>query len=289
MRNCRCLFCILCVLSGIALPAMGQLSDTTSYFPFARGNRWQYHSRDFIHTSTIADTVHRNGYNYFDYVIEEQQHHDYFRENNHQVLLWHAPDSCEIVVYDFKATVGDTWALPADYACDLGTAITLADTQITVETPMDTFSNCMRFIHQPSCVDAGRWETWFAPGIGPVQYRDDYFVGAQLFQLTDVSIVSGIENSTTPHFPQSFQLQQNYPNPFNGRTRIVYYCAQAAPMQLSIYSVQGQLLQSYRLDEPTPGWHYYTFEPHSFPSGVYFYCLEGLGHTSPTRKMMYLK
>jgi hypothetical protein len=288
MRNCRRLYRILCVLSGIALPAMGQLPDTTSYFPLARGNRWQYHSTDFIHTATIADTVHRNGHIYFDYEIEEQQQHYYFRENNHQVLLWHAPDSSEIVVYDFTATVGDTWTLPADCACDLGNAITLADTQTTVETPMDTFSNCMRFVHQQSCVDAGRWETWFAPGIGPVQYRDDYFVGAQLFQLTDVSIVTGIENSSAPHIPQSFQLQQNYPNPFNPVTKIKYSVPYSTLISLKVYNLLGQEVAILVEGKKQVGTYTVFFDGSGLSSGVYYYRLETNEFTN-TKKLLLLK
>lgn len=44
--------------------------------------------------------------------------------------------------------------------------------------------------------------------------------------------------------PTDFRLSQNVPNAFNAQTTIIYEIAQAGPVQLSIYTVTGQLIRT---------------------------------------------
>lgn len=69
---------------------------------------------------------------------------------------------------------------------------------------------------------------------------------------------AGQDNRGVPSVPLTAELGDAYPNPFNPETRVVYGVPQDAtgdePMQLSIYSVNGQLVRNLEVD-PSPGWH----------------------------------
>jgi hypothetical protein len=88
---------------------------------------------------------------------------------------------------------------------------------------------------------------------------------------------------------QNFVLYQNYPNPFNPVTTISYALPEAAQVELNVYNLQGQLVQSLvngRLDK---GVHKAEFNSADITSGMYIYSLKVDGKSVQSKKMMLLK
>ena len=93
-------------------------------------------------------------------------------------------------------------------------------------------------------------------------------------------------------------LLQNFPNPFNPETWLPYHLATDAPVSLSIYNVQGQLMRELDLGSQKAG-SYLNRETAAYwdgrdrfgegvSSGVYFYTLHA-GSFRATRRMLVLK
>ena len=137
-------------------------------------------------------------------------------ENTDQIFIYNTKDSSEYLLYDFTASVGESWELPNDYDCSFGIKITLVGKNDTVITPAGTYYNCYHFSHQPNCFDAGIIETWFAKGIGKVKFEKESISGIRRFVLSD--LITSVENDNRKDF--SYRLFQNYPNPFNPSTNI---------------------------------------------------------------------
>ena len=107
--------------------------------------------------------------------------------------------------------------------------------------------------------------------------------------------VLGWESS---RIPEETSLLPNYPNPFNPETWIPYQLAEPADVTLTIYSVDGKLVQSLALGHQPVG----TYQSRSraaywdgknelgepVASGVYFYTLTA-GEFTATRKMLIRK
>ncbi len=71
--------------------------------------------------------------------------------------------------------------------------------------------------------------------------------------------------------PQTPGLGQNYPNPFNPVTTIPFYLPDRLPVTLSIYTLQGQRIETL-LDQTMPaGYHSITWDANQLNSGVYLY------------------
>ena len=92
--------------------------------------------------------------------------------------------------------------------------------------------------------------------------------------------------------PYNFTLSQNYPNPFNPTTRIKYSVLQTSQVQLKVYDVLGNEVETLVNGEKPVGTYEITWDAASgsrrMPSGVYFYTLSA-GKFTAVKKMILLK
>jgi len=70
----------------------------------------------------------------------------------------------------------------------------------------------------------------------------DELVG--VLESADISQIINSVRLKTPAVASEFRLEANYPNPFNPSTTIRYHLRQATHVDLSIYNIQGQRLQT---------------------------------------------
>jgi len=85
-----------------------------------------------------------------------------------------------------------------------------------------------------------------------------------------------------------FQLKQNYPNPFNPTTMIQYQISEKAPVTLSVYNIQGKLLETLVQTEQKTGHYTISSDGSDLASGIYYYKLV-CGSQTLTRKMTLLQ
>jgi photosystem II stability/assembly factor-like uncharacterized protein len=85
-----------------------------------------------------------------------------------------------------------------------------------------------------------------------------------------------------------FSLSQNYPNPFNPKTIINYEIPEQCIVQLKIYDLLGQEINTLINEEQLTGKYEIEFDGGNLPSGVYFYRMQA-GSFSQTKKFIILR
>ncbi|MEL0010394.1 MAG: T9SS type A sorting domain-containing protein, partial [Bacteroidota bacterium] len=88
--------------------------------------------------------------------------------------------------------------------------------------------------------------------------------------------------------PTEFALSQNYPNPFNPSTQIEFSIPEASQVQLEVFNMLGQKVQTLKNERMAAGYYSVVFEAGGLSSGVYFYQLR-MGNQVLTKQMLLLK
>ncbi len=118
--------------------------------------------------------------------------------------------------------------------------------------------------------------------IGEIQARD----GSNGSVTVGIGSVTDVPGDSVP--PRVSVLHQNYPNPFNPLTTISFDLAVAGRVRISVYNIDGRLVQALADRVMSPGGHSVTWDARKHASGVYFYRLEAPGF-SETKKMIMVK
>jgi len=100
-------------------------------------------------------------------------------------------------------------------------------------------------------------------------------------------IVTGILDETST-VPKEYVLNQNYPNPFNPTTKIKYGIPKAGTVQLKIYNILGQEVQTLVNKYMEAGIYEVEFNCMNFSSGIYLYRISS-GNFSQIKKMILMK
>lgn len=93
------------------------------------------------------------------------------------------------------------------------------------------------------------------------------------FGSCEVADSSAVSNELDEEVPERGSLYQNYPNPFNPTTAIYYELAEASRVDLSVYNLLGQKVQTLISDRKSAGLHQVMFNAQDLPSGMYVYQL----------------
>jgi len=83
-------------------------------------------------------------------------------------------------------------------------------------------------------------------------------------------------------------LYQNYPNPFQTATTISYSLLEYGFVELKIFDLTGQLIQTLVNHDQKEGMYKVKFSDSDLPAGVYFYQLVIDGKKSDVKKMILL-
>lgn len=86
--------------------------------------------------------------------------------------------------------------------------------------------------------------------------------------------------------PGSYRLDQNFPNPFNPGTTISFEVPHDAVVTLKVFNMLGQEVLTLIDGVVVAGQHRVHFDARSLSSGVYYYRLEGAGHTLVKRMLL---
>jgi hypothetical protein len=102
-----------------------------------------------------------------------------------------------------------------------------------------------------------------------------------ILESADVSQLITAVKSKTPVVASEFRLETNYPNPFNPSTTIRYHLQQATNVDLSIYNIQGERIQTLVRAYQTGGEYNVQWNGKvngiTAASGVYFARLSAVG------------
>jgi len=88
--------------------------------------------------------------------------------------------------------------------------------------------------------------------------------------------------------PDEYVLYQNYPNPFNPSTKINYALPQSSKVNLTVYSMIGEVVGVLVDEIQVEGFHEIDFDASTLPSGIYLYRLVA-NENIQVKKMILLK
>jgi Concanavalin A-like lectin/glucanases superfamily/Secretion system C-terminal sorting domain len=97
---------------------------------------------------------------------------------------------------------------------------------------------------------------------------------------------SSVENENK--LPETFLLSQNYPNPFNPATKINYDIPQSSFVNIKVYDVLGNEIETLVNEQKLKGNYEINFDASRLASGIYFYQLQA-GSFISTKKMILIK
>ena len=128
-------------------------------------------------------------------------------------------------------------------------------------------------------------------------YLEDVDIAGERSKSEVISVVVPLAQPVLP-IPERFRLLQNYPNPFNPDTWLPYELAVDAPVVISIYNINGQLVRQLNLGKQEAG-YYVTRDKAAYwdgknkvgekvASGVYWYTLRA-GEFHATQRLVILK
>jgi DNA-binding beta-propeller fold protein YncE len=118
---------------------------------------------------------------------------------------------------------------------------------------------------------------------------------------TGRSPISTVAENAFSTIPRTLTVEQNYPNPFSTirhSSTTIYYEIPATtngalPVELAIYNIQGQRVQTLVNEAKLPGrysisWNGIASQGESVPSGVYFYRIKA-GESVATQRLLIIK
>ena len=221
------------------------------------------------------------------------------------VLLWELappepepPHLAADVNEDGQTTIADLILVVADYQ---KTPIVNPRADVNGDGPVDKQDIIIVAEHLGESTDAAPPISFALPeGFTPTMLQQ---VLNRLRAENDGSLafqrgIANLERLLASLIPEKTELLFNYPNPFNPETWIPYQLAEAADVTVSIYTVDGELVQTLRLGQQPAGmyasrhraayWDGKNALGESVASGVYFYTLRA-GDFAATRKMLIRK
>ena len=101
--------------------------------------------------------------------------------------------------------------------------------------------------------------------------EDSDLVGVDTSFNHMVEVVGGTANIDENGLPTRYWLSQNYPNPFNPETTIDFQTDADSHVNISVFDINGNLVQELVNESIESGSHQVKFSGHSIPSGIYFY------------------
>ena len=112
---------------------------------------------------------------------------------------------------------------------------------------------------------------WFSDQVIVANHR--LYAGADERVVVFESIGTGISESQMKK-PASIGLLQNYPNPFNAATEIEFVLQKESRIEMAVFNIQGQAVQSLYRDRQEAGIHRIAWYADPYPAGLYLCRLE---------------
>jgi alpha-amylase len=109
--------------------------------------------------------------------------------------------------------------------------------------------------------------------------------GDTWYQPYETSVEADADASV---LPENFQLYQNFPNPFNATTTIRYYVPEPSRVELRIYNIRGQFVETLVRAPQNRGYHSIVWDAKNLSSGIYL-CQFVAGDYREIRKFVLLK
>lgn len=268
---------------------LGQEKKSTPYFPYQKGDILVYSVYDFdrnylhdIKLSVNKDSLGEDGKRYLSSFLSGQEYSvhssgDIYSDNYYDVE--------NSRVFDSKALITEPWVLTKRVTGSFELAVKREILSIEKFGVQDTIVLVEYYLAPDSLDTSGlaRSELQWSAKFGLLATFDAE--GGNRHSLKGILLDGVVYGDTLAlitageidsQIPSNFSLRQNYPNPFNPSTTIQFELATPSNVSLSVYTIQGQLIQRLTYNQ------YYNAGVHSinlnilqqrtsWVSGLYFY------------------
>ena len=116
---------------------------------------------------------------------------------------------------------------------------------------------------------------------------EDVLLAASCTEIIPVEI-EPVNLKTNGVLPETWSLSQNYPNPFNPETTIRFSLPKSEHVTLSIYNLQGRLIEVLMDDQRPAGNYEVVWNGASMSSGIYL-CRLNAGRFVEMKKLILQK
>ena len=113
-------------------------------------------------------------------------------------------------------------------------------------------------------------------------------VSAGSVSIDYIRLANNVSSIRSEGVPIQFELLQNYPNPFNPSTVIDYQIPEVGEVELTIFNILGEKINTLLKSYQSAGSYQVTFNAEDNTSGIYLYKLT-VGNLSQIRKMILMK
>ncbi|MBE0572336.1 MAG: T9SS type A sorting domain-containing protein [Ignavibacteriaceae bacterium] len=121
--------------------------------------------------------------------------------------------------------------------------------------------------------------------ISDLSFPDYYDESDSVFTI---DLPQSVELLDDKGIPEEFTLFQNFPNPFNPTTTIQFGVPTSCFVELKLYDVLGNEINTLISEFKEPGYYNYNLNAEELSSGIYFYTINA-GVFAKTKKMLLLK
>lgn len=178
------------------------------------------------------------------------------------------------------------------------------ENSVTLTWTTATETNNSGFAVERKTSNDERWqEIGFVPGFGTTTEKMNYtFVDEKLgmgfysYRLKQIDFDGTVEYTNSieveVYSPVEFRLSQNYPNPFNPATTIEFSVPELSSVNISVYSVIGELVSTIASGTYDAGYYNINFNASNLPSGTYIYTIKASGKNKTfveSKKMLLMK
>jgi|WetSurSiteA1Bulk_404760.scaffolds.fasta_scaffold58014_1 hypothetical protein len=278
----------------LVVPSVGIQAQPVSY-PLHTGDQWEYAA--FVPNApwkVAHDTVMPNGKTYRTIISQGYPSGDtsfywqYHRQEGNQVFSFHTYTQQEILLFDFDASVGDTFSV---YPLQSGVGRVILQAK-----SMDTLFGIARrhwvFLHDPSSYAIDEeirlevTDTLGITGFFNVNGPGGRITGAIIDGRSYGTIV-GIPKESPPA-ELTFQLDQPFPNPFNPESTFRLQVKRTEFLTVQVYNPLGQEQSTVWSGVLTPGSYTFRWDAGTHSAGMYIIRAEGRS-SQQSRKVILLK
>jgi len=134
------------------------------------------------------------------------------------------------------------------------------------------------------------------PNLSGIRIYNTTYLFDKMYYSTEIvgTTIQSAQFIYTPSFVddsnpvKAYSLSQNYPNPFNPSTTILYKIPEFSFVQLKVYDLLGNEVETLLNEFKSAGNYEVTYKASHLASGIYFYRIIA-GNFVETKKMSFLK
>ena len=195
-----------------------------------------------------------------------------FSESNGTIYMMFGDEAAAAHMYDMQSNSYDNFPIAYSFPFKGSPTILDTDGDGDLEFVLGSTQSLINIDIKESGSNVGFWNTHRAN-----MQRSGYYISTMdVLSIADTNI------------EQTFSILEAYPNPFNPSVTVDYVIQSADMVDIKIFDIKGNMVESIGSSFKAAGQHSVTWSPQNISSGVYFMNIS-IDNKVATQKLMFLK